>query len=198
MNFNLTADSMQKVSVIINNYNYSRYVRHAVESALQQYHPHTEVIIVDDGSTDDSVDILQEYQDRATIIFKENGGQGSAFNAGFKASSGDIILFLDADDCLDRDSVQKVVNAFDDDLLSKVHWPLQVIDENGIPAGVKTPNLKLAEGDLLPHVIELGPNGYISPPTSGNAWSRKFLDNVMPMPAKPYTISADSYLCMLA
>jgi glycosyltransferase involved in cell wall biosynthesis len=88
------------VSIIINNYNYDRYVRMAIESALHQSWQNVEVIVVDDGSTDKSREIIQKYEHKARIILKENGGQGSAFNAGFAESKGEIILFLDADDML--------------------------------------------------------------------------------------------------
>ncbi|MCC2671779.1 MAG: glycosyl transferase, partial [Armatimonadetes bacterium] len=75
-------------SVIINNYNYARYLPEAVESALAQTYPHTEVVVVDDGSTDHSRAVLAGYGDRLRTVFQENGGQASAFNAGFAASRG--------------------------------------------------------------------------------------------------------------
>src|SRR5688500_6998436 len=186
------------VSIIINNYNYERFLRSAVDSALSQTYPHTEVIIVDDGSTDHSATMLNEYKAKAEVLIKENGGQGSAFNAGFEASNGEIIIFLDADDCLLPEAAEVVVSEFDTDDLSKIHWPLWVIDEAGERNGKITPDKHLLSGDILNKVVESGLNSYMSPPTSGNAWSRKFLEKVLPIPEGPYKISADSYLCMLA
>ena len=186
------------VSIIINNYNYDRYVRMAIESALHQSWQNTEVIIVDDGSIDKSREIIEHYQEKAKVILKENGGQGSAFNAGFAASRGDIIIFLDADDVLLHNTAEKTVAAFSTPTISKVHWYLWVIDEHGNTSHKLTPDKPLSRGNLLKDVMELGPNAYLSPPTSGNAWSRRFLEQVLPMPESAYTISADNYLCMLA
>ena len=86
------------VSVIIGNYNYGRFISEAIESALNQTYKNFELIVVDDGSTDNSREIIESYGDKLTAIFQENGGQGRAFNAGFAVSKGEIICFLDSDD----------------------------------------------------------------------------------------------------
>src|SRR5213594_4513645 len=77
-------------SIIVNNYNYGRFLREAVDSALNQTYRNTEVIVVDDGSTDGSPDIIAGYGDRIVPILKQNGGQNSALNAGFSLSRGDV------------------------------------------------------------------------------------------------------------
>ena len=85
-------------TILINNYNYAPFLREAIESALSQtYHP-IEIIVVDDGSTDNSRAIISSYGTKLTAIFKENGGQASAFNAGVAAGNGDLYFFLDSDD----------------------------------------------------------------------------------------------------
>jgi len=76
------------VSIIINNYNYARFLRDAIDSALNQTYDRTETIVVDDGSTDNSREIIAGYGDRIIPVLKENGGQNSAFDAGFAASAG--------------------------------------------------------------------------------------------------------------
>lgn len=89
------------VSVLVNNFNYGRFLKECIDSVLNQTYENFELIIVDDGSVDDSCEILDTYaklDSRIKIIKKTNGGQLSAFNAGFLASSGEIIFFLDADD----------------------------------------------------------------------------------------------------
>lgn len=89
------------ISVLINNYNYGQYLKECIDSVLNQTYQNFELIIVDDGSTDNSSLILDQYSvidQRIKIIKKENSGQLSAFNAGFRASKGEIIFFLDADD----------------------------------------------------------------------------------------------------
>ena len=89
-----------KVSIVINNFNYARFVTAAVESALGQNYPNCEVIVVDDGSTNDSRELLERFAGRVQLVFKENGGQASAMNTGFRAAHGALIVFLDSDDAL--------------------------------------------------------------------------------------------------
>ncbi|WP_018613714.1 glycosyltransferase family 2 protein [Segetibacter koreensis] len=186
------------VSIIVNNYNYGRFLRHAIDSAIKQKYSNVEVIVVDDGSTDESAAIIAEYGNKIIAISKENGGQASAFNAGFEASHGEIVIFLDSDDILLPTAATKVVALFEDSNVSKVHWPLWEINEVGQKKGGMFPQVTLCEGDLLEEMAKYGPNGYTSSPTSGNAWSRKFLEQVLPVPADSFKISADSYLFMLA
>ena len=90
-----------KTSCLVNNYNYAPFVGGAVRSALAQNRPFGEIIVVDDGSTDGSVELLRrEFANAPTVklLQKENGGQLSAFRAGFAAASGELLFFLDADD----------------------------------------------------------------------------------------------------
>ena len=93
-----------KVSIIISNYNYARYLNAAIESAIAQSYQNFEIIVVDDGSKDNSQEVILElqkkYPNKIKAIFQENQGQGGAFNTAFQASSGEIIAFLDADDVL--------------------------------------------------------------------------------------------------
>lgn len=92
------------VSVIIDNYNYDRFLRGAVESVLRQTYPSIECIIVDDASTDDSraviEAILRDHPEISVLFRPENGGQTVACKDGFAASSGQYVIFLDADDFL--------------------------------------------------------------------------------------------------
>src|SRR5271169_1272984 len=97
------------VSIIISNYNYGRFLRDAIDSALGQTYQSTEVIVVDDGSTDNSRDIIGDYDERIIPILKENGGQSSALNEGFAASRGAIVIILDSDDMLLAGTVEQVV-----------------------------------------------------------------------------------------
>ena len=99
------------VSILIDNYNYGRYLPSAIDSALGQTYANTEVIIVDDGSTDESRDVIAGYGTSVSAILKENGGQASAFNAGFAACRGEIICLLDADDYWDEEKAEVIVNA---------------------------------------------------------------------------------------
>lgn len=190
------------VSIIISSYNYGRFLRDAIDSALKQTHAHTEVIVVDDGSTDNSVPIIEEYSENVTAILKENGGQASAFNAGFNVSKGEVIVFLDSDDMLLPTAIERAVAGFGSPEVVKVHWPLWKINADGIKTGAMDPSHPLAQGDLLSTVIQYGPN-YCggpphSPPTSGIAWARQFLERIFPIPEEEYRTCTDQYLLVLA
>src|SRR5438046_10766138 len=78
------------VSIIVNNYNYERFLTEAIDSALNQTYYNTEVIVVDDGSTDGSLEIIASYGHQSIPLLKGNGGQNAALNAGFSLSRGDV------------------------------------------------------------------------------------------------------------
>jgi len=125
------------VSVLINHYNYGQFLDAAIASALNQTYPYTQVIVVDDGSTNCSRKIIASYGDRIISVLKENGGQASAFNAGFAMSQGEIIIFLDSDDVLLPGIGQQVVEVFQQQPeIVKVQYQLQVIDGEGHKAAV--------------------------------------------------------------
>jgi glycosyltransferase involved in cell wall biosynthesis len=184
-------------SVIVDNYNYDQYLDQAIESALSQRYSPLEVIVVDDGSVDDSVAVIERYGDLITPVIKRNGGQGSAFNAGFARSEGELIVFLDADDALLEDAVANAIAAMREGV-SKVHWPMWVIDERGErTGGMMDP--ELPDGDFRELVLRDGPMAEETWPnaaTSGNAWARRFLQRAMPMPH--VLTGTDIYLSGLA
>lgn len=183
-----------KASIIINNYNYDRFIGEAINSALKQTYKTIEVIVVDDGSTDKSREIISGFGNKIMPVLKANGGQASAFNEGFKMSSGDVIFFLDSDDILYSNAVKDVISCFENNLIAKAHWPLDVIDEAGLKTGEITPKEQLPEGDFKQHALKSGPPFFRNPPTSGNAWSRGFIESVMPVPEDKFRIGADTYL----
>jgi glycosyltransferase involved in cell wall biosynthesis len=185
-------------SIIISSYNYGRFLKDAIDSALNQTYPNTEVIVVDDGSVDNSREIIARYGDRVLPVLKANGGQASAFNAGFRASRGEVISFLDSDDMLVPTAVEKAVSLLRNDDAAKVHWPLWAADQQGKKTGQVIPAKALSEGDLQEVVIRSGPGNYVWPPTSGNAWARKFIERIFPMPEAEYITCPDLYLSALA
>lgn len=180
------------VSVIINNYNYDRFLAEAIDSALSQTYPDVEVIVVDDGSTDSSHEVIAAYGDRITPIFQENGKQGAALNSGFAASHGDIVLFLDSDDYLLPMAVKRIVEAWQP-RAGKIHYRLQVVDTEGQPSGsfIPTTTVKLAYGEVWRKLIQT--SGYVSTCMSGNAYNRMALTQVFPIPDE-YKTTADDYL----
>jgi hypothetical protein len=185
------------ISVIIDNFNYADFVGAAIDSAIAQGDD-IEVIVVDDGSTDGSRSVIERYGSRITGIFQENAGQGAAFNTGFAACTGDVIMFLDADDLLAPVAAAEMRGAFEDPRVGKLHWSLAEIDRGGSPTGNLRPEAVMPRGDLRPRVVEHGPLGHSNPPTSGNAFARRVLEQMMPMPEADYRICADAYLVMLA
>jgi glycosyltransferase involved in cell wall biosynthesis len=185
--------ALPMVSIVITNYNYARFLRESVESAIGQTYPNIEVIVVDDGSTDDSREIIQGYTDRVLPVWKDNGGQNSAVNAGYARGRGEIVIFLDADDMLLPSAVALVVEQFSDRRVAQVHWPLWEIDQDDRRTGHVRPRHELPEGDLSGLVIRDGPDAYITSPMSGNAWSGAFLAEVLPIPPLADGSWADAY-----
>ncbi len=191
------------VSIVINNYNYGQFLRDAIDSALCQTCCAAEVIVVDDGSTDNSRDVILGYGDRIIPVLKTNGGQASALNAGFARSQGDVVIFLDADDVLAPDIVRRVrevLSANPD--TAKVQYRMEVIDAQGTRMGTIRParHLPLRSGDLRRHVLTF-PFDMAWTATSGNAFARRVLGRIFPIPesdAGYSRVGADWYLSHLA
>lgn len=100
------------VSIIIPNYNYVQYLREAIDSALAQTYTPVEVIVVDDGSTDESRAVIQAYDNAIHAVFQQNAGLPSARNAGIARAAGEYFLFLDSDDVLLPDAVANLYEEF--------------------------------------------------------------------------------------
>ncbi len=99
------------VSIIIPTYNYGRYLGKALESCFKQTYSPLEVIVVDDGSTDDTKEIVRGYGSRIVFIRQENSGVSAARNKGLEVAKGELITFLDADDYMPEDAIQTRVEA---------------------------------------------------------------------------------------
>jgi hypothetical protein len=183
------------VSIVIDNHNYARYVGAAIESALAQTYGNIEIIVVDDGSTDGSRAVIAAYAGRLTIIFQDNRGQSGAFNTGYAASKGDIILFLDSDDLLRPEAAAEIVASWRPGI-AKVQFCLATIDAEGCFTGGIFPNYPtpLTPDAVLRETLQTAL--YPCPPTSGNAYARAFLAQIMPVP--PVLAGADGPLNTLA
>ena len=184
-----------RVSIIINNFNYDEYIAPCIESAITQTYRNIQVIVSDDGSTDNSRAIIESYGSSIITIFKPNGGQASALNAGYKVSSGDLVIFLDSDDILSPSCVAEVVRHWRSDL-TKLHFNLAVIDASGDPIGCLHSKPPLPRGDLREQLLTDGT--VVSMGMSGNVFPRAFLNQVMPMPEVGWERGADTYLFNLA
>lgn len=220
----ILSQSLPLVSILINNYNYARFLKEAINSALAQTYPHIEVIVVDDGSTDNSQEIITSYGNKIIPVLKENGGQASAFNAGFEASKGEIICFLDADDTFYSHKVSKIVDLFAQ-VTSKtadvtIFNYLKAVDENGSPLEIdinsrcELPDLnkrraksKPKDGELYKiststevydHARKYRYIPYLGSPTSGLAMTRSLAEGIFPLPCEGVRTSADDFLVKAA
>jgi glycosyltransferase involved in cell wall biosynthesis len=197
-----TSDTLPLVSILINNYNYGQFLADAIDSALSQTYPYIEVIVVDDGSTDRSQEVIASYGDKIISVFKQNGGQASAFNAGFSKSQGDIICFLDADDTYKPEKVSEVVNVLNSDRESC--WCFHMLQF--ADAELKTPIDSHYDGQDsgLVHNCDLRNDmrrggirqklPFSIPATSGLCFTRSLLQQILPMPEAGGIVLNDSYL----
>ena len=168
------------ISVIIPNYNYEDYVGAAIDSALNLDWPRVEVIVIDDGSTDRSRSVLASYGDRIKTIFQENSGQLVACNKGFALARGEIIVFLDSDDVLDRSLAREIV-AIWTPRVSKVQVQMRAIDARGQPTGSLFPQFPFVPTPEQIRRWATRSSAYPTPPGSGNAYSRWFLGCLFPL-----------------
>jgi len=182
-----------RVSIIINNFNYARFLRQSINSALAQTYPGTEVIVVDDMSADESRDIIRSFGDRIYAMLQEqNGGQASALNAGFAASHGEVVIFLDADDYLYPEAAARVAEAWREGI-AILQYRLHLLDPAGkIVDFFPMPEITFDSGNVVPKLLMTG--RYEGTVTSGNAFARAALEKVLPIPPEAFRISADGYL----
>jgi glycosyltransferase involved in cell wall biosynthesis len=193
------------VSIIINSYNYETYLKSAIDSALEQTYPNIEIIVVDDGSTDNSPEIIKTYKDKIKPILKSNGGLSSSLNAGFAATSGDIICFLDSDDMFLPFKVQEIVKVFT--TIKDIDWvfhPLVSVKTDKLEKGNFNPlglvesepqEAKYVEIDFRDQ-IRSGKLPDFVPQTSAFSFSRKVLEKIFPIPEEEKVYVSDSYMGM--
>ncbi len=178
----VTGDStdLPLVSICIRNYNYGRFLAEAIDSSLNQSYPRTEIIVVDDGSTDETPDVLARYEHLVEVIRQSNAGQFHAATTALQAARGDLILFQDADDRLHSGTAARVVRAFAAHPdAGRVQWRMAVMDEDGSPTGATFPqsNWIVPDGDLADEVLRR--RTYVWPPTSGLAFRRSAVELVL-------------------
>lgn len=163
---------MPDVSVICDNYNYSDYVYEAIESVLSQSFTDFELIVVDDGSTDNSREIISSLTDsRIVRIFKKNGGQTSAFNAGFEVARGEIIALLDSDDYWYPHKLERIVESHKSGKIVQ-----HLLSENG----EKTYRRVRTDVDWSNALVNFG-YMYQHSPTSGLSFAREVLEPFFPL-----------------
>lgn len=168
------------VSIIVTCYNYARYVARAIDSALAQTYDNTEIIVVNDGSRDASLEVISRYADRVRIIDQPNQGSIGAYNAGFAASSGEIIVLLDADDWIEPELLMRVVALWSPGI-AKVQWDLKIVDELDRDLGRRFCNFE-ADYDAARVAEAFRRTGtYRWPVSVGNAYARWFAERIFPL-----------------
>ena len=129
----MTAPSDKKISIIIPNYNSQEYITECLDSVLNQDYPNIEVIVIDDGSTDHSLEKIQPYLDKITLITQVNQGACIARNAGLRIASGEYIKFLDSDDYLEKNIISsqvKVINSLQENEIVYGDFTLKYPEKN--------------------------------------------------------------------
>jgi len=183
------------VTILINNYNYGPFLRDAIDSALNQTYRNTEVIVVDDGSTDHSRDIIATYGSRIVPVLKGNGGQASAFNAGFEASHGEWILFLDSDDWLAPQKAELILfYAGRFSAAGCIAHNLAYCDRESrsVPFAERISYQNCELSDQRQNTRK-GNATVLLPATSALAFRRDVLSQILPMP-EDIRITADNYI----
>jgi glycosyltransferase involved in cell wall biosynthesis len=132
------------ISVIIPNHNYAKYLETTIESVLNQSVGRLDLIIVDNGSTDDSRDVICRYRGELTAIYQEDLGQASARNTGFMHAKGELISFLDADDYWEPRKLEMQLEKLNDDYQFIYSGLRQFDSESGLSIGSIKPKF---EGD---------------------------------------------------
>ena len=184
-----------RVTVIMCNYNYADYINEAIDSVLRQTYADFEFIIVDDGSEDNSRDVISAYRDhRIKTILKPNGGQASAFNHGFSKASGDIVSFIDSDDWWKPEKISTVVKWHDflGGQYSVLQHAMDVMQDDR-----KWPyKYTLPVGNCLEEMRKTGRIDYFVP-TSGLTFRKSVLEKVFPIPER-FNVCADAYIMRAA
>lgn len=180
-----------RLTIVICNYNHAAYLRDAIHSALSQTASGVTVMVIDDGSTDDSRDIIASYGARVEAVFQPNGGQVSAYNHALRRVRTPCVMFLDADDMLLPEAAEAVLDAFATSGAVKVQFRLEVMTAQGTPTGVHVPQTNtVADSGRLLRAGWL----YPSPPGSGNAYNVTALRRIFPVPVGADNIhGADFY-----
>jgi glycosyltransferase involved in cell wall biosynthesis len=182
-------------SILINNYNYGRFLAKAIDSAFAQTWPQVQIVVIDDGSTDNSREIAQSYSgDNYLVLAKDNGGQNSCIALGLRHATGDYTIVLDSDDWLAPDACETIARAIGRSAPNAVMYRLEKVDTQDRSVGA-FPNFPFEARNQRDYIAK---NGFVPcSPTSGNAYRTSFLRTAFAF-VKEGTFSSDGYLAAAA
>ncbi|MBE5969042.1 MAG: glycosyltransferase [Lachnospiraceae bacterium] len=185
------------VSVIIDNYNYGRYIGQAIESVLNQTYTDFEIIVVDGASNDDSKEVIEKYvskyPEKIRAFYREKSGQAGSFNLGYKESKGDIICFLDADDYFYENKLEVVVKKLEScDFLGNARKHFGDVPEKEYISPIDTTKNRQ---ELFRKYGYVYTYNLI---TSCLSAKRDLLKKILPMPEDGYITHADMYIKLMA
>ena len=165
------------LAVIVPNYNYARFLPQALDSVLSQVPPFDEVVVVNDGSTDESLEVLARYDGRVRVVSIPNGGQLGACRAGLAATVSDYIYSLDADDYAAPGLVARLRPLLAS-RPAKLQFQLRGVSADGKDLGSTFPSFPRGYDAAAMRADNAALGFYICPPTSGNVFSRAALDRL--------------------
>lgn len=177
-----------KISVLVNNFNYARFLPACLDSVLAQDYQDFEIVVVDDGSTDNSREILASYGAQILAVLKENGGQASSFNAGFAASSGDVLCLLDADDAFLPGKLSAIARLYETQTVDWVFDKVTTDEGATVPAEISTKAVDKRAA------VRAGGFPSLPVPTSGLSFHRRIMSDILPMPTADDVVLSDNYL----
>ena len=187
------------VTALIDTYNHEAFIEKAIESVLQQDFPQseTEILVVDDGSSDRTADVAEKFASRVRLLRKRNGGQASAFNAGIPEARGEIVAFLDGDDWWAPNKLSAVAQVFAGEPAVGLvgHGVTEISPDNGqrteVPRGACRYRIR-SVAEAKKFRMQRGFFG-----TSRMAYRREVLREIGPVP-ESLRFEADEYLFTLA
>jgi glycosyltransferase involved in cell wall biosynthesis len=197
MSFPMTRPAL---TVLIDTYNHERFIEEAIVSVLEQDFPASEreILVVDDGSTDRTLEIVRKFEPRVRLIQKVNGGQASAFNAGIPEAKGAIVAFLDGDDSWVKQKLSIVSATFDQNPnIGAVGHGFYVVDAASkvqstvLPEKMFTLDVKSESGARLFSQLRCFMG------TSRIAYRKSVLEKILPIPESA-VIEADEFLFTMA
>lgn len=115
----------KKVSVIVPAYNCEKFIKQCIDSILDQLYPNIEIIVINDGSTDNTANLLNSYRDKIFLINQQNCGVSKARNAGIEVSTGDYIMFVDSDDWIENNMISTMIKYADYDTIVRCSYVVE-------------------------------------------------------------------------